>query len=207
MTARSVVAVMVLVFLPWGHALAQGLGTFRWQLAPHCNVLTVDVERKGSLYELIGYDDQCGQGQPVTLSGVAVQFNPYIVQMSAAITAPNGTVSGLRAVIVVSSLSGDWWDEYGNTGDARFNPVLPAGGTPRVLRAPRAPTFSGSFATRFTARPFVRIRGGEDERHVGVCWRSATCGLTDRSGAVVYVTAAAPGPVVSTGTWALTPVP
>ena len=35
----------------------------------------------------------------------------------------------------------------------------------------------------------------------------AGCGLTDRSGAVVHVTAAAPGIVVSAGTWALTPVP
>jgi hypothetical protein len=163
----------------------------------------------------------------------------------------------LRAVIVVSSLSGDWWDEYGNTGDARFNPVLPAGGTPRALRAPTATTFRGSFATRFTAtypqevgvaafsfstylavampglqedvRPpgsaatascpgnasdpqaapgHLCVYEGVRTNATSVCvGGGATCGLTDRSGAVVYVTAATPGLVVSTGTWALTPVP
>jgi hypothetical protein len=89
MTIRPVIAVVALVLVPWGPALAQGLGTFRWQLAPHCNVITVDVERRGSHYELAGYDDRCGLGQPATLYGVAVQLNAHVV-MGVTITAPMG---------------------------------------------------------------------------------------------------------------------
>ena len=254
MTIRPGIAVVALVLVPWGPALAQGLGTFRWQLAPHCNVITVDVERRGSHYELAGYDDRCGLGQPATLHGVAVQLNAHIVTMGVAITAPDGSPSGLSATIFVSSLSGGWSDEFGNSGDAQFNPVLPASGTPRT---PTATTFRGSFATRFTAgfpldtgvaafsfpkylavampglqedvRPpgsgpttscpgsasdpqaapgHLCVYEGVRTNAISVCvCGGAMCGLTDRSGAVVHVTAAAPGPVVSTGTWALTPVP
>ena len=250
MIIRPVIAGVALVALQAIPVSAQELGSFRWQLAPHCNVITVDVERKGNRYELAGSDDRCGMG-PAILRGVALQVNPHVVTMGMTITAPDGSASDLSATIVVSSLSGGWSDEYGNRGDARFNPVLPASGTPRTV------TFRGSFATRFTAGFHLEMGAAaisfpkylavampglqEDVRPPGSgptasCPGSATdpqaapghlcvyegvrtnafsvcvgggamCGLTDRSGAVVHVTAAAPGPVVSTGTWALTPVP
>jgi hypothetical protein len=39
---------------------AQSLGTFRWQLQPYCNVVSVTVTQNGELFTLDGYDDQCG---------------------------------------------------------------------------------------------------------------------------------------------------
>ena len=251
MTIRSVVAGVAVVFVPWAPAFAQELGTFRWQLAPHCNVITVDVERKGSRYELTGSDDRCGLGPPETLHGVALQLNERVVTMGMLTTGREASASGLSATIFVSSLSGFWSDENGNGGDVQFNPVLPASGTPRTTPLT---TFRGTFATRFTAgSPLERGVAAfsfpkylevampglqEDVRPPGsgptascpgsasnpqaapghlcvyewvrtnalsVCvGGGAECGGTDRSGAVVHVTAAALGPVVSTGTWALT---
>jgi hypothetical protein len=251
---RIVIAGVALVLVSWGPAFAQELGTFRWQLAPHCNVITVNVERKGSLYELAGSDDRCGQEPPATLHGVALQLNERVVTLGMLATGRDGTPSGLSATMFVSTLSGFWSDGNGNGGDVLFNPVLPASGTPRTAMVT---TFRGSFATRFTAA-FHRDMGlaafsfpkylavampglQEDVRPPGssptascpgsasdpqaapghlcvyegvstnvfsVCvGGGANCGLTDRSGAIVHVTAAAPGPVVSTGTWAVTLVP
>lgn len=47
--------------LPWlaVPATAQPLGTFRWQLQPYCNVLTLNVVQ-GGVYTLDGTDDRCG---------------------------------------------------------------------------------------------------------------------------------------------------
>jgi hypothetical protein len=145
MTLRAATAGVALLVMPWGSAAAQELGTFRWQLAPHCNVITVDVERRGSRYDLVGSDDRCGYGPPATVHGVAVQANPHMVTMSVTIRTPTGESTGLSVTIFVSSLSGTWFDEYGGRGDAQFDPALPAGGTPRSV------TYRGSFATRFTA--------------------------------------------------------
>ena len=131
MTIGTVIAGVALVLVAWGPAFAQDLGTFRWQLAPHCNVITVDVERKGSHYELIGSDDRCGQGPPATLHGVALQLNERVVTLGMLTTGREGSASGLSATMFVSTLSGFWSDENGNGGEVQFNPVLPASGTPR----------------------------------------------------------------------------
>ena len=40
-----------------GRAGAQSLGTFRWQLQPFCNVVTVTGTQQGSNYTLDGYDE------------------------------------------------------------------------------------------------------------------------------------------------------
>ena len=53
--------------------LAQGtpLGTFRWQLQPFCNVVTVNVIQQGAVYTVDGHDDQCGAPQRAPLVGLA----------------------------------------------------------------------------------------------------------------------------------------
>lgn len=44
MSTRRIAALFVLaVVCPLASAAAQPLGTFRWQLKPYCNVLTVSV--------------------------------------------------------------------------------------------------------------------------------------------------------------------
>ena len=48
-------------------ATAQPLGTFRWQLHPFCNVVTVAITQNGAVYRLEGTDDQCGGGADAAL--------------------------------------------------------------------------------------------------------------------------------------------
>jgi len=56
-----------------GIAEAQPLGTFSWQLAPYCNVVTVSVTQNGSTYTLDGYDTQCGgSSSRAPATGIAV---------------------------------------------------------------------------------------------------------------------------------------
>ena len=50
---------------------AQSLGTFRWQLQPYCNVVTINVTGVAGVYTLEGYDDQCGAPTRAPLTGVA----------------------------------------------------------------------------------------------------------------------------------------
>lgn len=50
-----------LAFAP-SPAAAQSIGTFRWQLAPYCNVVTAVVTQMGAVYRLDGSDNQCDVG-------------------------------------------------------------------------------------------------------------------------------------------------
>jgi len=46
-----------------GEAAAQPVGSFRWQLQPFCNVLTLNVTQSGAIYTLDRFEDQCGASQ------------------------------------------------------------------------------------------------------------------------------------------------
>ena len=60
--ARHAVALWPLLRAVPGTVHAQSLGTFRWQLQPYCNIITVQVTQIGSVYRLEGTDDRCGAG-------------------------------------------------------------------------------------------------------------------------------------------------
>ncbi len=60
---RLAFALALGALLPGASASAQTLGTFRWQLQPFCNVLTVTVVQQGGHYQLYGTDDLCGAPQ------------------------------------------------------------------------------------------------------------------------------------------------
>ena len=53
----------------------QALGTFRWQLQPYCNTLTLNVRQDGVVYTLDGFDDQCGAASAASAIGTAF-LNP-----------------------------------------------------------------------------------------------------------------------------------
>ena len=96
---------------------AQSLGIFSWQLAPFCNVVSVEVTQTGSVYRLTGADDQCGTGV-ATAVGLAypnpdgtIGFGLLIV------TAPGGVPVHVSAALRRSDLGGRWRDSAGNTGD------------------------------------------------------------------------------------------
>ena len=64
----ATVMVCAATVLPAAAVSAQSLGTFRWQLQPHCNVLTVTVVQQGGQYQVDGTDDQCGAAQQASVA-------------------------------------------------------------------------------------------------------------------------------------------
>ena len=123
---------------------AQSLGTFRWQFAPYCNTVTLDVEQRGSAYLLSGYDDRCGAAVRSAASGTA-HLNPDgSISMGITIVRPDGFTTNSTAIINLASLSGTWQDSFGTSGTFTFNPAAPAGPT-------RPITLRGTYAIDFIA--------------------------------------------------------
>ncbi len=110
------------------------LGTFRWQLQPHCNVLTLMVVQHGAQFHLDGTDDQCGAAQKASVVGLAF-FNPdgSVGFGLTTVTAPGGTPIHLDATISTATLGGTWRDSAGHTGALVFTPGAGTGGSPRPV--------------------------------------------------------------------------
>jgi hypothetical protein len=109
---------------------AQPLGTFRWQLQPFCNLVTVNVAQNGGIYTLDGYDDQCDAAQRAPLVGTAtlnpdgsIGFGLHIVSV------PGGVPVDVDARISPATLTGTWQDHAGNSGALTFG--TSTGGAPR----------------------------------------------------------------------------
>lgn len=126
-----------------GRAEAQSLGTFRWQLQPFCNVVSVNVVQAGAIYTVDGVDDQCRGTQRAPLVGLAtpnpdgsIGFGLHVV------TVPGGRGVDIDARISLATLSGSWSDSAGNAGTLAFN--ASAGGTARPL--PPASPIPAAFA-------------------------------------------------------------
>ena len=60
LTFRTLSVAAIVLGVVGADAGAQPLGSFSWQLAPYCNLITVSVTQDGSIYTLVGYDNQCG---------------------------------------------------------------------------------------------------------------------------------------------------
>jgi hypothetical protein len=108
---------------------AQALGTFRWQLQPYCNVITLNVTGQGAVFTLDGFDDQCGASQRASVVGTAF-FNPdgTVGIGLNAVLAPGGAFVHVEARIGLTSLTGPWRDSAGNTGSFVFTPGTGIGG-------------------------------------------------------------------------------
>lgn len=117
-------------------ASAQPLGTFRWQLQPYCNVLTLSVVQQGGLYQLNGADDQCGTPQQASVVGLAFPNPDGTIGVGLTIvTAPGGTPVHIDATITYAGLSGSWRDSADNNGAFVFTPGPGNGGAPRPVPA------------------------------------------------------------------------
>lgn len=122
------------VLLPSTHVLAQPLGTFRWQLQPYCNVMTVNVTQQGGIFLLDGTDDRCGGGnQAGSAVGIASLTPLGLVGLGITTVLPGGTPVHTEAAIDIASLGGTWRDSAGNTGTFVFTPGAPASGPPRPI--------------------------------------------------------------------------
>ena len=150
MTRRQRVGVglAVLVLSVNGPSLrAQSLGTFRWQLQPFCNVVTVNIIQQGAIYTVDGYDDQCGAPQRAPLVGLATLNPDGSVGLGLhVVIVPSGRGLQIDARISVASGNGPWTDSAGNTGT--FVLGASAGGSPRpVPTIPGAAIAAGSITS------------------------------------------------------------
>jgi len=131
----AVLAPALVIAVSAATAQAQSLGTFRWQLLPYCNVITVTVVAQGAQFLVSGVDDQCG-GSAAAVTGLAF-FNPTgtIGFGLSIVTAPGGAPVQVDATLPPGALSGTWRDSAGATGTFAFTPGPGTGGTPRPLPA------------------------------------------------------------------------
>ncbi len=116
-------------------AEAQTVGTFRWQLQPYCNVVTLAVSQVGGVYRLEGTDDQCGNGSDKA-SAVGTAFpNPDgTIGFGLTIVAtPGGVPVHVDAALAPGGFDGTWKDSAGNSGAFRFTPGAGNGGAARPL--------------------------------------------------------------------------
>ena len=109
---------------------AQSLGTFRWQLSPFCNVLTLHVTAVAGVFRLEGYDDQCS-GRHAAVIGMAVPNLDGSVGFGLNVVATAGDLPlNLNVSFDASTLGGTWYDTAGNSGTLIFSPST-ASGNPR----------------------------------------------------------------------------
>ena len=136
MHTRNVgLALVVLLVGFGGAAIAQPVGTFRWQLRPFCNVVTVAITQNGAIYRLEGTDDQCGNGtDAASVTGTAfpnadgtIGFGLNIV------TAPGGRPVHVDAEISLATFGGTWRDSAGGAGTFVLTSGAGNGGMPRPL--------------------------------------------------------------------------
>jgi hypothetical protein len=115
-----------------GIALAvESLGTFSWQLAPFCNVLTLTIARDGPIATVSGYDDGCGAGQRQAAVGSAFPNPDGTVGIGLTVLNPTAAASTIQALIGAGTSSGSWKDQTGNAGAFVFNPGSSPAGSPR----------------------------------------------------------------------------
>ena len=134
-TRNVVLALIGLLAGIEGAALAQPVGTFRWQLQPFCNVVTVAITQNGAVYRLEGTDDQCGGGaDAASVTGTAfpnadgtIGFGLNIV------TAPGGRPVHVDADISLGTFGGTWRDSVGGSGAFVLTPGAGNGGSARPL--------------------------------------------------------------------------
>ncbi len=124
-----------------GVAGAQPLGTFRWQLQPFCNVVTVAVTQTGNVFRVEGTDDQCGAATGAASAIGTAFLNPdgnvgFGINI---VAAPGGAPVHVDATMSTTSFSGTWRDSGGYTGAFVFTPGAGTGGSVR----PRASALAG----------------------------------------------------------------
>lgn len=137
-TVRGAVAALILALaVP---ASAQTIGTFRWQLQPYCNVITVAVTQVGTVYTLAGADDQCAAGPQAPANGTAVLNADSSVGIGLNIVAtPGGAPVHVAASVSLATFSGSWQDSLGGSGTFAFSPAGGNGGNPRPAAGPAIP--------------------------------------------------------------------
>lgn len=134
-------------------AAAQPLGTYRWQLQPHCNVLTLSVVQQGGLYLLNGTDDQCGATEQASVTGLAFQQPSGEIGFGLTVVTPTGASLHVNASISIVTLNGSWHNSAGGAGSFVLTPGAGTGGV--LLEGPPA------------GRPMAAATGGNQSLGLG----------------------------------------
>jgi hypothetical protein len=142
----SIGPAVLLLHLGLVDAAAQRLGTYRWQLAPFCNIVTLDVERREAVFDILAVDDACGSGRRTPLRGTATPNpNGRLIDVGLSGIRFDGIPIATTLQIDAVTLGGGWTDEYGNSGTLLFNP-------PATVTGPvRSVSFKGAFGTNLWA--------------------------------------------------------
>lgn len=126
----GLVAFVCLLGVP-AAAGAQPIGTFRWQLQPYCNVITVAITQHGGVYTLDGTDDQCGAATQAAVVGTAFPNPNGTIGLGLNLVgSPGGSPAHIDATITLPSASGSWRDGAGRTGTFTLTPGASTGGSP-----------------------------------------------------------------------------
>ncbi len=141
---RTVLSALVVVGSLWSAtpALAQPLGTYRWQLLPYCNVVTLNVAQQGALYTLDGTDDRCAAAQTASARGMAFLNPNGTIGFGITMVQPGGVPVHLEATINLPTLNGTWRDSSGASGSFVLTPGAGIGGPPRLVAAGGVPPAS-----------------------------------------------------------------
>lgn len=126
-------------------AAAQTIGPVRWQLAPFCNVVTLTIEQKGSVYALTGDDDRCGEVVRSPVTGTATLNGDGSISVGLTTVRPDGFHVITTALVTGPTFSGTWSDKYGTSGTFIINPPSPVTGEPRRI------TLRGNYVVDFNA--------------------------------------------------------
>jgi hypothetical protein len=127
---RWVMSALCVVAIPVS-GNAQSLGTFRWQLQPFCNVLTLNVTQVGGVYRLDGVDDLCGGSTSAAAVGIGFSKPDGTIGFGVTVVIPGSAAPlHITSSITLSTVSGTWQDSGGNSGAFVFNPAI-APGSPR----------------------------------------------------------------------------
>lgn len=127
---RAAVYAMVVMGLWAAPADAQVVGTFRWQLLPHCNVVTLTVTQTGGQYTLDGVEDRCGD-LPSGVTGVAFPLEDSIAMTFTSIGVYGAQTVHSGAVLKLQTLGGVWFDDLGRFGTFTYTPGAPVPGAVR----------------------------------------------------------------------------
>ena len=140
-TLISVSFVLAILAASAGTSAGQTLGSFRWQLQPYCNVVTVTITQVAGVYRLEGTDDQCGGGRDLAaVQGLAFPNPDGTIGFGLTIvTSPGGAPVHVDATIALASLGGSWRDSNGATGSFVFTPGGATAGNPRPAPQPEVP--------------------------------------------------------------------
>ncbi len=113
-------------------ATAQTVGSFRWQQQPYCNVVTLTVVQQSGIYQVDGFDDQCGAATRAAVTGMGFPNpNGTIGFGLTVVTTPGGSPLHIDATITLAALSGTWRDSSGATGAWTFTPGAAVPGSTR----------------------------------------------------------------------------